>query len=158
MISEKNTLQTDFRGKKQAKKFLGKTISCTKKILFMTYNAEKKILHYYMTCSGKIFLTTEVWEKIITSKSPVEKVMSEYISTNSGIDHQFRLYYKLGGNASQLWVSCCSTNIQWVASGKKSAFYLLPLLFLLSAPLKIASEGSKVRVWIERGLRMSVVS
>ena len=84
--------------------------------------------------------------------------MSEYISTNSGIHHQFRLYYKLGGNASQLWVSSCSTNIQWVASGKKSAFYLLPLLFLLSAPLKIASEGSKVRVWIERGLRMSVVS
>ena len=40
----KNTLQTDFRGKKQAKKFLGKTISCTKKILFMTYNAEKKNL------------------------------------------------------------------------------------------------------------------
>ena len=67
MISEKNTLQTDFRGKKQAKKFLGKTISCTKKILFMTYNAEKKILHYYMICSGKKFLTTEVWEKIITS-------------------------------------------------------------------------------------------
>ena len=32
-----------------------------------------------------------------------------------------------------------------VSSPKKSAFYILPLLFLLSAPLKIASEGSKVR-------------
>ena len=96
----------------------------------MTYNAEKKILHYYMICSGKKFLTTEVWEKIITSKSPVEKVMSEYISTNSGIHHQFRLYYKLGGNASQLWVSSCSTNIQWVASGKKSAFYLHFIFYL----------------------------
>ena len=35
------------------------------------------------------------------------KVMSEYISTNSGIHHQFRIYYK-GGKASQLWVSPCS--------------------------------------------------
>ena len=56
--------------------------------------------------------------------------MSEYISTNSGIHHQFRLYYKLGGNASQLWVSSCSTNIQWVASGKKSAFYLHFIFYL----------------------------
>ena len=87
-----------------------------------------------MICSGKKFLTTEVWEKIITSKSPVEKVMSEYISTNSGIHHQFRLYYKLGGNASQLWVSSCSTNIQWVASGKKSAFYLHFIFYLWSLP------------------------
>ena len=55
MISEKNILQTDFRGKKHAKIFLGKTISCTKKILFMTYNAEKKILHYYMISRGKNF-------------------------------------------------------------------------------------------------------
>ena len=40
-----------------------------------------------------------------------EKVMSEYISTNSGIHHQFRIYYK-GGKASQLWVSSCSAQIQ----------------------------------------------
>ena len=72
MISEKNILQTDFRGKKHAKKFLVKTISCTKKILFMTYNAEKRILHSYMIYRGKKFLTTEVWEKIISSKSPVD--------------------------------------------------------------------------------------
>ena len=37
-----------------------------KKILLMTYNTEKKILHLYMW--GKKFLTLEVWEKIITSK------------------------------------------------------------------------------------------
>lgn len=37
--------------------------------------------------------------------------MSEYISTNSGIHHQFRIYYKgvKGNKASKLWV----------ASGKK---------------------------------------
>ena len=40
-----------------------------------------------------------------------EKVMSGYISTNSGIHHQFRVYYK-GGKASQLWVSSCSAQIQ----------------------------------------------
>ena len=44
--------------------------------------------------------------------------MSEYIATYSGIHHQFRIYYK-GGKASQLWVSSCSAQIQWVASGKK---------------------------------------
>ena len=38
--------------------------------------------------------------------------MSEYISTNSGIHHQFRIYYK-GGKASQLlkgfvWATCVS--------------------------------------------------
>ena len=42
--------------------------------------------------------------------------MSEYISTNSGIYQQFRVYYK-GGKASQLWVSSCSAQLQWVASG-----------------------------------------
>ena len=57
------------RGKKHAKKFLGKTISCTKKnILLMTYNAEKKS---YSVMWGKKFLTPEVWEKIIISKSPI---------------------------------------------------------------------------------------
>ena len=47
--------------------------------------------------------------------------MSEYISTNSGTQHQFRIYYKgvKGNKASQLWVSSCSAQIQWVASGKK---------------------------------------
>ena len=35
-----------------------------------------------------------------------EKVMSGYISTNSGIHQQFRIYYK-GGKASELWVSSC---------------------------------------------------
>ena len=40
-----------------------------------------------------------------------EKVMSGYISTNSGIHHQFRICYK-GVNASQLWVSSCSAQIQ----------------------------------------------
>ena len=53
-----------------------------------------------------------------------ENVMSDYISTNSGIHHQFRIYYK-GGKVSQLWVSSCNAQIQWVASGKKSAFRLL---------------------------------
>ena len=53
--------------------------------------------------------------------------MSEDISTNSGIHDQFRIYYKRG-KASQLWVSSCSAQIQWVASGKKSAFWSLPLL------------------------------
>ena len=36
----------------------------------MTYNAEK-ILHRYMR--GEKFLTLEVWEKIITSKSPISR-------------------------------------------------------------------------------------
>ena len=56
-----------------------------------------------------------------------EKVMNEYISTDSGIHHQFRIYNK-GGKASQPWVSSCSAQIQWVASGKKYAFWLLSLL------------------------------
>ena len=47
--------------------------------------------------------------------------MSEYISTNSGIHHQFRIYYKRfkGSKASQLWVLSCNAQIQLVASGKK---------------------------------------
>ena len=48
----------------------------------------------------------------LSKKIPLnEKVMSGYISTNSGIHHQFRIYYK-GGKASQLWVSSCSAQIQ----------------------------------------------
>ena len=47
--------------------------------------------------------------------------MSEYISTNSGIHHQFRIYYKgfKGSKASHLWILSCNAQIQWVASGKK---------------------------------------
>ena len=43
--------------------------------------------------------------------------------TNSGIHHQFLIYYK-GGKVSQLRVSSCGAQIQWVAcaSSKKSAF------------------------------------
>ena len=40
-----------------------------KKILLMTHNAEKNILHRRMR--GKKILTPEVWEKMITSKSPI---------------------------------------------------------------------------------------
>ena len=44
------------RRKKLARKYLGKIIFCTeKKISLMTYNAEKEILHRYM--SGKKILT-----------------------------------------------------------------------------------------------------
>ena len=53
-----------------------------------------------------------------------EKVMSDYISRNSEIHHQFRIYYK-GAKVSQLWASSCSAQIQWAASVKKSAFWLL---------------------------------
>ena len=76
-----------------------------------------------------IFVKLLFIEYRLSKKIPLhEKVMSEYISTNSGIHHQFRIYYK-GGKVSQLWVSFCSAqSIQWVASGKKSAFLLLPLL------------------------------
>ena len=76
-----------------------------------------------------IFVKLLFIEYRLSKKIPLhEKVMSEYISTNSGIHHQFRIYYK-GGTVSQLWVSFCSAqSIQWVASGKKSAFLLLPLL------------------------------
>ena len=35
-----------------------------------------------------------------------EKVMSDYISTNSEIHHQFQIYYK-GAKVSQLWASSC---------------------------------------------------
>ena len=38
--------------------------------------------------------------------------MSDYISTNSEIQHQFRINYK-GGKASQLWLPSCSAQIQW---------------------------------------------
>ena len=41
----------------------------------------------------------------LTKKYPLdEKVMSDYISTNSRIHHRFRIYYK-GGKVSQLCVS-----------------------------------------------------
>ena len=46
------------KGKKQAKKFLGKKYPALLKISVMTYNAEKKILLRYMW--GKKFLTSEV--------------------------------------------------------------------------------------------------
>ena len=50
------------------------------KLLFIEYRLSKKI--------------PLIWE-----------VMSEYISTNSGIHYQFRIYYK-GDKASQLWHFC----------------------------------------------------
>ena len=74
------------------------------KLLFIEYRLSKKV--------------PLIWES---------DESSEYISTNSGIHHQIRIYYK-GGKVSQLWVSSCSAQIQWVASGKKSAFWLLLLL------------------------------
>ena len=55
-----------------------------------------------------------LFEYGLSKKIPIyEKVMSEYISTNSGIHYQFRIYYK-GGKVSQLWVSSCSAQIQWL--------------------------------------------
>ena len=54
---EKNILQMISWGKKLPRKYLGKIISCTKKISLMTYNA-KKILHRYM--SGRQILTPKV--------------------------------------------------------------------------------------------------
>ena len=72
MISEKISCRLISRGKKHAKKFLDKQYPALKKILLMTYNAEKKFLHRYMReRGGGGFLTPEVWEKIITSKSPI---------------------------------------------------------------------------------------
>ena len=50
-----------------------------------------------------------------------ENVMSDYISINSEIHHPISIFNK-GGKVSQLWVSSCSAQIQWVASSKKSAF------------------------------------
>ena len=48
----------------------------------------------------------------LSKKIPLnEKVISGYISTNSGIHRRFRIYYK-GDKASQLWVSSCSAQIQ----------------------------------------------
>lgn len=64
----------------------------------------------------------------LSKKYPLhEKAMSDYISTNSRIHHQFRIYYE-GSKASELWVSPRSAQIQQVASGMKSAFWLLRLL------------------------------
>ena len=56
-----------------------------------------------------IFVKLLFIEYRLSEKIPLiyAKVMSEYISTNSGIHHQFRIYYK-GGKTSQLWVSPCS--------------------------------------------------
>ena len=50
-------------------------------------------------------------KKSLCAIRQVGYVMSMDISTNSGIHHQFRIYYK-GGKASQLWVSNCSAQIQ----------------------------------------------
>ena len=58
-----------------------------------------------------IFVKLLFIEYRLSKKIPLIKVMSGYISTNSGIHHQFRIYYK-GGKASQLWVSSCSAQIQ----------------------------------------------
>ena len=51
----------DFEKKKHTKKFLGKTISCTEKILLMTYTAEKS--SYTVICGGKKFLTLQRFGK-----------------------------------------------------------------------------------------------
>ena len=59
-----------------------------------------------------IFVKLLFIEYRLSKKIPLYgKVMSGYISTNSGIHHQFRIYYK-GGKASQLWVFSCSAQIQ----------------------------------------------
>ena len=58
MISEKNVLQADFGRKKACKEIPGKKYpALKKKISLVTYNAEKKLLHRYI--SGKKFLTPE---------------------------------------------------------------------------------------------------
>ena len=54
-----------------------------------------------------LFIEYRLFKKIPLN----ERVMSGYISTNSGIHRQFRIYYK-GDKASQLWVSSCSAQIQ----------------------------------------------
>ena len=60
---QKKKYPTDwFQGGKACKDIAGKIISCTEKnIAHDVYNAEKKIVHRYM--SGKKFLTPEVWKK-----------------------------------------------------------------------------------------------
>ena len=52
-----------------------------------------------------IFVKLLFIEYRLSKKIPLIKVMRGYISTNSGIHHQFRIYYK-GGKASQLWHFC----------------------------------------------------
>ena len=73
MTSEKSILQNNFEGKKLARIYLGKIMSCTEKNIAQdVYNAEKKILLRYM--SGEKFVVPEVWEKILTqTKSPIPR-------------------------------------------------------------------------------------
>ena len=80
------------------------------KLLFIEYRLSKKI--------------PLIWESDDSS---------EYISTNSGIHPNFGSI--TGGKVSQLWVSYCSAQIQWVACGKKSAFWslLLVLTFFIKS-------------------------
>ena len=57
--------------------------------------------HVDMICKNSAFQEIFVKLLFIEYRPLYEKVVSEYISTNSGIHHQFRIYYK-GGKASQL--------------------------------------------------------
>ena len=76
--------------------------------------------------------------------------MSEYISTNSGIQHQFRICYKRG-KASQLWVS------SWVSPVYKqlSAYANNRGTNKLIVELKGKSKNSTTRV-IKNKLQQSI--
>ena len=67
----KNILQTDFERKKVCDEIPGENniLRWKKYSSSVPYNAEKN--SYTVICGGKKFLTPEVWEKSITSKSPI---------------------------------------------------------------------------------------
>ena len=88
----------------------------------MTFSSHKDMVYKKKCLARHIRKITVYRVQALQEGTPyTESIMSEYISTNSGIHHQFRIYYKefKGSKASQLWVLSCNAQIQWVASGKK---------------------------------------
>ena len=89
---------------------------------FITFSSHKDMVYKKKCLARHIRKITVYRVQALQEDTPyTESIMSEYISTNSGIHHQFRINYKgfKGSKASQLWVLSCNAQIQWVASGKK---------------------------------------
>ena len=86
---------------------------------FITFSSHKDMVYKKKCLARHIRKITVYRVQALQEGTPyTESIMSEYISTNGGINHQFRIYYK-GGKASQLWVLSCNAQIQWVATGEK---------------------------------------
>ena len=111
VISEKMSCRLISRGKKHAYKFLGNKYPAQKIISLMKYNAEKKILHSYM--SGKKFLSPERFGKKYFPKLNQE---NHPLPSHSPTNVQWSCQPFRGWGRKRMWhLSKCHPPTKWLA-------------------------------------------